>query len=35
MIGAGKYIFQKDYAGHEKINVFLDVRIALQIGYKF
>lgn len=35
MIGAGKYISQIDYSAHDKIKVFLDLRIALQIGYKF
>ena len=35
LIGAGKYLKQIDYAAHNKIPVFLDIRIALQIGYRF
>ncbi|SRR5258706_15245045 len=35
LIGAGKYLTQIDYAGHDKISFFPDIRIALQIGYKF
>ena len=33
--GAGKYITQTDYSGHDKISIFLDTRIALQVGLKF
>lgn len=35
LIGAGKYLTQIDYAGHDKISFFPDLRIALQVGYKF
>lgn len=35
LFGAGKYLSQKDYAAHDKIPMFLDTRIALQLGYRF
>ncbi len=35
LLGAGKYVNQIDYAAHDKISMFLDTRIALQIGYRF
>lgn len=34
LLGAGKYLSQIDYAGHDRINFFLDTRIALQIGFR-
>jgi hypothetical protein len=35
LLGAGKYLSQVDYSGHNAINLFLDTRIALQLGYRF
>lgn len=35
MIGAGKYVTQADYVGHDKILLFFDTRIALQVGFRF
>lgn len=35
LLGAGKYISQVDYAGHDAISVFFDTRLALQVGFRF
>ncbi len=34
LLGAGKYLSQVDYSGHDKISMFFDTRIALQIGFR-
>ena len=35
LFGAGKYLSQIDYAAHDKISVFFDTRISLQLGFRF
>jgi len=35
LAGAGKYLSQTDYVHHDRISVFFDMRIALQLGFRF
>src|SRR5687768_15715526 len=35
LAGAGKYLSQVDYGHHDRISVFFDMRVALQLGFRF